>query len=85
MDEPGDDGIDNDFDREIEEIAPIECQCFACDHREFEIYARFEYSNSLFQNSYFSGRQQEYFTWFSGLGKCRKCSTMNLLIDFECD
>jgi hypothetical protein len=62
----------------------INCQCSSCEDKTFEVFARFEYPSDLFDDSAFAGREQEFFSWFTGIAKCSKCSTMNMPIDFEC-
>lgn len=65
-------------------IDTVEFKCSNCAHNNFELIARFEYSSDLFDDADFEGREQEFFSWFTGISKCEKCSTINLFIDFEC-
>jgi hypothetical protein len=62
----------------------INCKCSNCKNETFEIFARFEYPGDLFEDSTFAGREQEFFSWFTGVGKCSNCSSMSMPIDFEC-
>lgn len=62
----------------------INCQCSNCNNSSFEVFARFEYSADLFEESDFAGKEQELFSWFTGIGKCRTCLTINQFIDCEC-
>jgi hypothetical protein len=51
-----------------------------------DVFARFEYSYELFEDDFpeFAGREQDFFSWFSLLGKCRRCSQLLAVADFEC-
>jgi Zn finger protein HypA/HybF involved in hydrogenase expression len=60
------------------------CECSNCHKATFEVFVRFEYSSDLFEESSFEGKEQELFSWFTGIGKCQSCSTINQFIDFEC-
>ncbi len=62
----------------------VTCECPNCKNTAFEIFARFEYSADLFDEPDFAGREQEFFSWFTGIGKCSTCSTVNVFIDYEC-
>jgi len=62
----------------------ITCECSNCKNTAFEVFARFEYSSDLFDEPSFEGKEQEFFSWFTGIGKCNTCSTINLFMDFEC-
>ena len=62
----------------------ITCRCSNCKNTSFETFARFEYPGDLFDEPLFKGKEQEFFSWFTGIGKCKTCSTINLFIDFEC-
>jgi hypothetical protein len=62
----------------------IKCECSNCKNTSFEVFARFEYPTDLFDEPSFEGKEQELFSWFTGIGKCNTCSTINLFIDFEC-
>jgi hypothetical protein len=62
----------------------VTCQCSQCHSTLFEVFARFEYPSDLFDEPLFHGREQEFFSWFTGVGKCNNCSLINVFIDFEC-
>jgi len=62
----------------------VTCRCPDCSNTTFEVFARFEYPPDLFDDSLFQGREQEFFSWSTGLGKCHTCSTINMFMDFEC-
>ena len=62
----------------------ITCECSNCKNTTFEVFARFEYPPDLFDEPSFVGKEQEFFSWFTGIGKCSTCSTINLFIDYEC-
>ena len=62
----------------------ITCQCSNCKNTTFEVFARFEYPPDLFDEPLFEGKEHEFFSWFTGIGKCSTCSTINLFIDYEC-
>ncbi len=67
-----------------QKVDTVECKCSKCEHINFELIARFEFSSDLFQDADYKGREQEFYSWFTGMSKCAKCSTTNLFIDFEC-
>jgi len=60
------------------------CKCANCKHTTFEVFARVEYPSDLFDEPLFEGKEQEFFSWFTGIGKCSTCSTINLFLDYEC-
>jgi len=62
----------------------ITCECSTCKNTELEVFARFEYPPDLFDEPLFEGKEQEFFSWLTGIGKCNTCSTLNLFIDYEC-
>jgi len=62
----------------------VTCQCSHCHKRAFEVFTRFEYPSDLFDEPLFQGREQEFFSWFTGVGKCHTCSRINVFIDYEC-
>jgi hypothetical protein len=62
----------------------IMCECSTCKNTIFEVFARFEYPPDLFDEPLFEGKEQEFFSWLTGIGKCNTCSTVNLFIDYEC-
>jgi hypothetical protein len=62
----------------------VTCRCSNCDNTAFEVFTRFEYPPDLFDEPLFQGREQEFFSWFTGVGKCHTCSTINVFIDYEC-
>jgi len=60
------------------------CECPSCHNTEFEVFARFEYSADLFDAPSFEGKEQDLFSWFTGIGRCKACSTTSQFIDYEC-
>ena len=60
--------------------------CPRCDRQPLEVFARFEYSDDLFDRDLeeFRGREQDLFSWFSLVGKCPGCSRLLAVTDFEC-
>jgi hypothetical protein len=62
----------------------VTCKCSSCKNTTFEVFTRFEYPSDLFNEPLFEGREQEFFSWFTGIGGCNICSTMNVFIDYEC-
>ena len=62
----------------------ITCECSNCKNTAFEVFARFEYSADLFDEPDFEEKEQELFSWFTGIGRCKTCSTVNVFMDFEC-
>jgi hypothetical protein len=62
----------------------VMCLCSDCNNTTFEVFTRFEYPSDLFDESLFQGREQEFFSWFTGVGKCHTCSAINMFMDFEC-
>jgi hypothetical protein len=65
---------------------PGEYECDQCGRQPFQVFARFEYPDELFDGDFeeFSGREQDLFTWFSVVGKCPGCSRLLSITDFEC-
>jgi hypothetical protein len=76
------DNVESTNSRRDNEI--IKCECSNCKNTSFEVFARFEYPTDLFDEPLFEGKEQELFSWFTGIGKCNTCSTISLFIDFEC-
>jgi Zn finger protein HypA/HybF involved in hydrogenase expression len=64
--------------------ANAECGCTNCGSHNLEVFTRFEYPSDLFEDAAFADREQEFFSWFTVVGKCPECSTLNTLVDFEC-
>lgn len=62
----------------------VTCECLNCKNTVFEVFARFEYPADLFDMPDFEGNEQEFFSWFSGVGKCSTCATIYVFIDYEC-
>jgi hypothetical protein len=62
----------------------VTCECSNCHNTTFEVFTRFEYPSDLFDESLFRGREQEFFSWFTGVGKCNNCSRLNVFMDYEC-
>jgi len=62
----------------------ITCECSYCKNTTFEVFTRFEYSADLFDEPEFEGKEQDLFSWFTGIGRCKMCSTVNVFMDFEC-
>jgi hypothetical protein len=60
------------------------CECVNCKGTTFEVFMRFEYPSDLFDEPLFEGREQEFFSWFTSIGKCSTCSTIHVFIDYEC-
>ena len=60
------------------------CECPSCHSVIFEVFARFEYSANLFEEPEFEGKEQDLFSWFTGTGRCKTCSTVTMFMDFEC-
>ncbi len=75
---------DTEGNRLIQKSEKVICECSNCKRTEFEVFARFEYSANLFDMQDFEGKEQEFFSWFTGIGKCSTCSTVNMFIDYEC-
>jgi len=62
----------------------IACVCSACENTMFEVFARFEFPPDLFDEPLFGGNEQEFFSWFTAIGTCNRCSTINQFVDYEC-
>ncbi len=62
----------------------VVCECPNCRNTTFEVFTRFEYPSDLFEEPLFEGREQEFFSWFTGVGRCSTCSATTVFIDFEC-
>jgi hypothetical protein len=60
------------------------CACATCQENEMELIIRLEYHNDLIGYEAFAGREENFFSWFSVVGKCSNCSELNLFIDCEC-
>jgi len=65
---------------------PSVYECLECGRQPLDAFARFEYPYELFDEDFaeFAGREQDLFSWFSLLGKCRQCSQLLAVADFEC-
>ena len=65
---------------------PAVYECPKCGRQPLQAFARFEYSGELFDGDFpeFAGREQDLFSWFSLVGKCRRCSQLLAVADFEC-
>lgn len=68
----------------LRESEKVTCECSNCRSTTFEVLTRFEYPPDLFDEPSFEGREQEFFSWFTGIGKCSACSAINVFIDHEC-
>lgn len=75
---------DPEKDRNDRQKEERKCSCKNCNQSSFEFLTRLEYFDDLFGMDEFKGREQDLFSWFSGIGKCNNCNTLNLFIDFEC-
>ena len=64
----------------------VEHKCEECGPKPLRLWARFEYTDDLFDRelSEFRGREQELFSWFSLVGQCSGCSRLLSVADFEC-
>lgn len=58
--------------------------CSQCDSCSFEVSTCFEFSDYVFEDEDFKGREQDFFGWFTLLGKCAACGAEHLVADFEC-
>jgi hypothetical protein len=61
-------------------------ECANCGQQALEAFVRFEYPDDLLDGSFSDliGREQDLFSWFTLVGKCRTCSNMLTVADFEC-
>jgi hypothetical protein len=59
--------------------------CPACDGASFEVVARFEYPDDLFDEEFDEsrGHEQDLFTWFSLHGRCTSCGKWSTVAEFE--
>jgi hypothetical protein len=73
-----------DIHQSLRKNEKVRCECSNCKSTTFEVFTRFEYPSDLFDEPSFEGREQEFFSWFTGIGKCITCSTINIFIDHEC-
>jgi hypothetical protein len=64
----------------------VDYLCEECGRKPLRLWARFEYSDDLFDReiSEFHEREQELFSWFSLVGQCSGCSRLLSVADFEC-
>jgi hypothetical protein len=65
---------------------PSMYECPECGRQRSDVFARFEYPDELFEQDFpeFAGRKEDLFSWFSLLGKCRRCAQSLVAADFEC-
>jgi hypothetical protein len=63
-----------------------EFACKRCGPREFQVFARFEYSEDLLGRSDddYRGREQDLFSWFSLAGRCSGCGRFMEISGAEC-
>ena len=58
--------------------------CRECGSHVQRVYTRFEYSADLFDSVDFAERAEDFFSWYTLLCACSKCSTVGNVADFEC-
>ena len=62
-------------------------ECHSCNESTtFELFARFEYPDDMFDEDFddFRGKEKDLFTWFSLHGKCTSCNTLVDISEDEC-
>jgi hypothetical protein len=61
-------------------------KCEACHAAAHEMYARFEYPDELLDEGALPAgkKPEDFFSWFSLIGKCEADGSYSLLADFEC-
>lgn len=61
-------------------------ECPTCGRQPLEVFARFEFSQDLFDEGFPKavGLEKELFSWFSLCGTCPKCAQLLEIADFEC-
>ena len=75
--------------RRNESEAPrVEYGCSKCGGRAMHIWTRFEHvadtCEDSFAESLSEGREQDFFSWFTLVGRCAKCGTLQTVTEFEC-
>ena len=65
---------------------PRDFVCPTCGPQPFKLFARFEYSDDVFDDEweYCRGRESDFFTWFRLRGICARCGQLREIADFEC-
>jgi Zn finger protein HypA/HybF involved in hydrogenase expression len=62
--------------------------CSKCGGRAMHIWTRFEHSAETCEDSFAEdlseGREQDFFSWFTLVGRCNKCRALQTVSDFEC-
>jgi hypothetical protein len=75
---------DESLSTSLLQIGNLECECQNCKGHALEVFARFEYSGDLFDDIDYANKEEAFFSWFTLVGKCPECSTLNILVDHEC-
>jgi hypothetical protein len=78
--------LDISLQQPVGEANPSVYECPECGRQPLDVFARFEYPYELFDQDFpeFAGRKQDLFSWFSLLGKCRRCAQLLVVANFEC-
>jgi hypothetical protein len=75
--------------REPDGGVPAEHACPGCGARVAEVWARFEHCNESCDDSFAAelqtdGREQDYFSWFTLVGRCESCGQVTTVSEAEC-
>jgi hypothetical protein len=62
----------------------VACQCGNCKSHMLKVIVRLEYPSDLFEDAFFAGREEEFFSWFTVVGECTQCAALTTMVDAEC-
>jgi hypothetical protein len=62
----------------------VDYRCRACQADAFQIIARYEYNPFTFDDPDFARHAQDFFSWFSVVAECVRCSEIHMAVDQEC-
>ena len=70
------------------EAPRVEHGCTQCGNRSMLIWTRFEQTAETCEDSFAESltgeRQQDFFSWFTLVGRCTKCNALQTVTEFEC-
>lgn len=58
--------------------------CANCEAHILGVVMRLEYPGGLFDDPFFAGGEQEFFSWVTVVAICPTCSAVKMVADFEC-
>ena len=75
-------------ERRPEGVARAEYACPGCGDAAMGIWTRFEHHAETCEDSFAeglsAGREQDFFTWFTLVGRCGNCRRLQTVTEFEC-